>query len=75
MLIIVPSSFRKREREREGQGVRERKESSKVGVIDWVALKMMNASFVAQLFVSSLSFVESNDAVPGRDGAWPKGSV
>lgn len=36
---------------------------------------MMNASFVAQLFVSSLSFVESNDAVPGRDGAWPKGSV
>lgn len=35
-----------------------------VGVIDWVALKMMNASFVAQLFVSSLSFVESNDAVP-----------
>lgn len=32
---------------------------------------MMDASFVAQLFVSSLSFVKSNDAVPvgaGRKG-------
>lgn len=55
-----------RERECEGKG------SSRDGVIDWVALKMMDASFVAQLFVSSLSFVKSNDAVPvgaGRSGA------
>lgn len=58
-----------REKECEGKG------SSRDGVIDWVALKMMDASFVAQLFVSSLSFVKSNDAVPvgaGRGGrVWP----
>lgn len=57
----------KREKECEGKG------SSRAGVIDWVALKMMDASFVAQLFVSSVSFVKSNDAVPVGAGGrvWP----